>query len=99
MTEPLLPAARFLQATQRITLYPTLVTEQRFWLQLYNIDRTVFALYFYTLSGVLLFRSFIAHKEHFSTHTICLPQQISGGIYKVAILCGDHHFLQSVVVR
>lgn len=99
MQEPLLPAARFLQATQRITLYPTLVTERKFWLQLYNIDRTVFALYCYTLSGALLFRSFIAHKEHFSTHVISLPRHITGGIYKVALYCGDHHYLHSIVVR
>ncbi|WP_276482732.1 hypothetical protein [Paraflavitalea pollutisoli] len=99
MKEPLLPAARFLSATQRITLYPTLVTERRFWLQLYNIDRTVFAIYFYTLSGALLFRSVLAHKEHFSTHAIPLPQYVTGGIYKVAVCCGDHHFLHSIVVR
>ncbi|AXY73495.1 hypothetical protein D3H65_05665 [Paraflavitalea soli] len=99
MILPLLPAARFLQLSQRITLYPSLVTERRFWLQLYNIERGVFTIYFYTLSGVLLFKSFLAHKEHFSTHTICLPVLISTGIYKVAVCCGDSHYLQTIVIR
>lgn len=99
MMPPLLPAARFLQLSQRITLYPNLVTEKRFWLQLYNIERNVFTIYFYTLSGMLLFKSFLAHKEHFSTHTICLPARISTGIYKVAVCCGDYHYLQTIVIR
>ena len=99
MNEPLLPAARFLQLSQRITLYPNLVTEKRFWLQLYNIERSVFAVYFYTLSGALLFKTFLAHKDHFSTHTIWLPAKIGTGIYKVAVYCGEHHYLKTIVIR
>lgn len=99
MKETVLPAARFLTGSQRITLYPTLVTERRFWLQLYNMDRSVMAIYFYTLSGYMLFKAFIAHRDHFSTHTISLPHYVRSGVYKVAIFCGDHHYLQSIVIR
>jgi hypothetical protein len=99
MILPLLPAAGFLQLSHRITLYPNLVTEKRFWLQLYNIERGVFTIYFYTLSGMLLFKSFLAHKEHFSTHTICLPARVSTGIYKVAVYGGDLHHWQTIVIR
>jgi len=99
MMLPLLPATRFLQLSQRITLYPNLVTEKRFWLQLYNIERGVFTIYFYTLSGMLLFKGFLAHKEHFSTHTICLPARLSTGIYKVAVCGGDYYHLQTMVIR
>ncbi len=95
----MLPAARFLQVTQRITLYPSLVTEKRFWLQLYNIERGIFTVYFYTLSGMLLFKTLLAHADHYSTHTINLPARIGTGIYKVAVCCGEHHYLQSIVIR
>jgi hypothetical protein len=100
MNQPLLlPTARFLQHSQRITLYPDLVTERRFWLQLYSIDRCVASLYFYTLSGMLIFKAFLAHKEHFSTHTIWLPAQVSTGIYKIAVYCGEHHYLKTIIIR
>ena len=98
MSKSLLPATRFLQVSQRITLYPDLVTERRFWLQLYSIDRCVFSVYFYTLSGMLMFKTFLAHKEHFSTHTIWLPANISTGIYRVAICCGEHYYQKMVVI-
>lgn len=99
MNEPLLSAARLLTLSQRITLYPNLVTEKRFWLQLYNIERGVFTVYFYTLSGALLFQTFLAHKEHHSTHTIWLPAKISTGIYKVAVFGSNHYYLRTVVIR
>jgi hypothetical protein len=99
MNKTLLPALSLLQLSQRITLYPELVTEKRFWLQLYNIERGVFTVYFYTLSGVLLFQTFLAHKEHYSTHTIWLPAKISTGIYKVAVFSSEHYYLKTVVIR
>jgi len=95
----LLPAARFLQLSQRITVYPELITQQCFWLQLYNIDRGIVMLYFYTLTGKLVCKAILTHKEHFSMHAIRLPASIRGGIYRLAVCCGEHHYLQTLVVR
>lgn len=99
MNTPLLSAAGYSALSQRITLYPNLVTEKRFWLQLYNIDRGIFTIYFYTLSGVLLFKGFLAHKEHFSTHTINIPEKLTTGIYKIAVCCDEFYYLKTLVVR
>jgi hypothetical protein len=94
----LLPAASFMQLSQRITVYPELITQRCFWLQLYNIDRGILTLYFYTLAGRLLFKGITAHKEHFSMHAIPLPESITSGIYKIAVSCGDYHYLKTLVI-
>ena len=92
------PAARFMQLSQRITVYPDLITQRCFWLQLNNIDRGILSLYIYTLAGTLLCKGIVAHKEHFSTHTIPIPESITHGIYKIAITCGDYHYLKTLVI-
>lgn len=98
MRKAMLPAARFLQPTQRVTIYPNLVTERKFWLQLYSIDRGLLTIYFYTLTGTLLFKAISAYKEHWSTHTIALPAIIMAGVYKVAISCGELHYSKTLVI-
>jgi hypothetical protein len=98
MRNVILPAARFLQPAQRVTIYPNLVTERRFWLQLYSIERAVMTIYFYTLHGTLLFKTIVAHKEHWSTHTVWLPSIVTSGVYKVAISCGELHYAKTLVI-
>jgi hypothetical protein len=93
------PAAQLLHLSQRITVYPDLITEQSFWLQLYNIDRGIAMLYFYTLTGSLVCKAILTHKEHFSTHVIKLPASLRGGIYRLYICCGEAYYQKTLVIR
>ncbi|WP_207515724.1 T9SS type A sorting domain-containing protein [Longitalea luteola] len=83
---------------ERITVYPTLVSQKKFWLQLYNIEQCVFTVHLYSLSGQQVFKHFLNHTDLHSTHTIQLPWDIPRGIYKVAIRYGDTHYVQPIVI-
>jgi hypothetical protein len=83
---------------QRITVYPNLVSQRKFWLQLYNIDKCVFTVQLYSLAGQQVFKHFLYHAELHSNHTVQLPRQLARGIYKVAIRCGDNHYVQPIVI-
>jgi hypothetical protein len=83
---------------QRITVYPNLVSQGKFWLQLYNIEQCVFTVQLYSLAGQQVFKHFLYHSDFHSTHTVQLPQQLARGIYKVAIRFGDNHYVQPIVV-
>lgn len=85
--------------TQRITVYPTLVSQKKFWLQLYNIEQCVFTVQIYSLAGQQVFKHFLFHSDFHSTHTVLLPHHLPRGIYKVAIRCGEHHYVQPIVIE
>jgi hypothetical protein len=84
---------------QRITVYPNLVSQKKFWLQLYNIEQCVFTVHLYSLAGQQVFKHHIYHSELHSTHTVTLPNNLERGIYKVAIRYGDNHYLQPIVIQ
>lgn len=84
--------------SQRITIYPNLVSQKRFWLQFYNIDPCVFTVHLYSLTGQQVFKHFLFHNDLHSNHTVQLPAHISRGIYKVAIRYGDNHYVQPIVI-
>ena len=85
--------------TQRITVYPNLVSQKKFWLQLYNIEQCVFTVQLYSLTGQQVFKHFLNHSDFHSTHTVQLPYQLPRGIYKVAIRYGDNHYVQPIVIE
>jgi hypothetical protein len=89
---------RLKKRLQRVTVYPNLVSQQKFWLQLYHIDKSVFTVQLYSLAGQQVFKLFLYHADFHSTHTIQLPRHIDRGIYKVAIRVGDEHFVQPIVL-
>jgi len=93
------PVTQLWHLSQRVTVYPELITEQCFWLQLYNIDRGLLSLYFYTLTGRLVCKAILTHKEHFSMHVIKLPASLRGGIYRLSVCCGDYHYLKTLIIR
>lgn len=84
---------------ERITVYPNLVSQKKFWLQLYNIEQCVFTVQLYSLAGQQVFKHFLFHSDLHSTHTVQLPQQLDRGIYKIAIRYGDNHFVQPIVIQ
>jgi hypothetical protein len=83
---------------QRITVYPNLVSQGKFWLQLYNIEKCVFTVQLYSLAGQQVFKHFLYHADLHSNHTVQLPRQLARGIYKVAIRYGDNHYVQPIVI-
>ena len=84
--------------TQRVTIYPTLVSQKKFWIQLYNIEQCVFTVHLYELSGQQVYKHFIFHSNLHSNHTIYLPTHIGRGIYKLAVRYGDNHIVQPMVI-
>jgi hypothetical protein len=92
-TEPLKKRAH------RITVYPNLVSQKKFWLQLYNIEQCVFTVHLYSLAGQQVFKQFLYHSDMHSTHTVQLPQHLARGIYKIAIRYGDSHYVQPIVIQ
>lgn len=84
---------------ERITVYPNLVSQKKFWLQLYNIEQCVFTVQLYSLAGQQVFKHFLFHSDFHSTHTVHLPPQLARGIYKIAIRYGDNHFVQPMVIQ
>jgi hypothetical protein len=95
----LLQPNRLKNRVQRITVYPNLVSQKKFWLQLYNIEQCVFSVHLYSLSGQQVFKHFIYHNDLHSTHTVLLPQNLERGIYKIAIRYGDNHYVQPIVIQ
>lgn len=93
------PINRLQKRNQRLTIYPTLVSQKQFWLQLYNIEKCVFTVHLYSLSGEQVFKHFIFHSELHTNHTIHLPWYIERGVYKLAIRYGDNHYVQPIVVE
>ena len=85
--------------TQRITVYPNLVSQKKFWLQLYNIEQCVFTIQLYSLAGQQVFKHFLFHSDLHSTHTVHLPQHLDRGMYKIAIRYGDNHYVQPIVIE
>jgi hypothetical protein len=85
--------------SQRITVYPTLVSQKQFWLQFYNIEKCVFSIHLYSLSGQQVYKHFIFHSEMHSNHAIHLPSYIERGVYKLAIRYGDNHYVQPIVIE
>jgi hypothetical protein len=98
MKQPELLPQRPSKRLQRITLYPTLVTQHQFWLQLYNIGTCVFSVHIYTLHGLEVFTHFYMHQEINSMHAIHVHQHIGRGIYKVAVRCDDLQYLQNIII-
>lgn len=94
---PELPAY-FLKRSQRITVYPNLVSFKQFWLQLYNIDNCVFTIQLYTLPGFEVFRRFFYHTGLCSSHTIKIPAKLERGIYKMVICCDEIRYNQLLVI-
>lgn len=84
---------------QRITIYPNLVSQKQFWLQLYNIDKSVFSVHLYSLTGEQVFKHFLYHSDFHSTHTIKLPNHLGRGVYKVAVRIGENHYVQPIVIE
>jgi len=84
---------------QRITVYPNLVTQKQFWLQLYNIDKCVFSVHVYSLTGQQVFKLFLYHSDVHSSHTIQLPAHVQRGVYKVAVRTSDSHHVQPIVIE
>jgi hypothetical protein len=95
----LLQTDRLKKRAQRITVYPNLLTQKKFWLQLYNIEQCVFTVHLYSLAGQQVFKHYIYHSDFHSTHTVALPAHLARGIYKVAIRYGDNHYVQPIVIQ
>ena len=98
MSTSTLTEDRSQKRVQRITVYPNLVTQKKFWLQLYNVEQCVFTVQLYSLAGQQVFKHFLYHADIYSNHTILLPNQLPRGIYKVAVRYGDNHYVQPIVI-
>lgn len=85
--------------TQRITVYPNLVTQKLFWLQFYYVDTCVFSVHLYTLSGYEVFRKFFHHANYHATHVVQLPRHVMTGVYKLVISSERIDHLQPIVIR
>ena len=91
--------SRLKKRAERITIYPNLVSQKQFYLQLYNIDKCVFTVHLYSLTGQQVFKLFLFHSDFHSNHTIRLPNHLGRGVYKVAIRYGDNHYVQPLVIE
>jgi hypothetical protein len=85
--------------TQRITVYPNLVSQKIFWLQFYYVDRCVFSVHLYTLGGYEVFRKFYFHDTFHATHAVQLPRHLVRGVYKLVIRSERLHHAQPIVLR
>ena len=85
ITQPQYAGGQALSRSQRITIYPNLVTQKLFWIQFYYIDKCVFSVHLYTLTGEEVYRRFFHHANYHATHAIQLPLRLARGIYKLAI--------------
>jgi hypothetical protein len=92
-------AGQALRRSQRITIYPNLVSQKQFWLQFYYVDKCVFSVHLYTLTGHEVFRKFFHHSSFHATHAVLLPVNLVTGIYKLAIKSEHISHLQPIVVR
>jgi hypothetical protein len=101
MNTTLLPfaAAPSLLRSQRITVYPNLVSQKQFWLQLYYVDKCVFSVHLYSLTGHEVFRKFFHHASYHGTHSVQLPRNLVTGIYKLAIRSEHISHMQPIVIR
>lgn len=88
-----------LQRSQRITVYPNLVSQKQFWLQFYYVDKCVFSVHLYTLTGQEVFRKFFHHASFHATHAVQLPFHLMTGIYRLAIRSEHITHLQPIVIR
>ena len=93
------PTAASVQRSQRITVYPNLVSQKQFWLQFYYVDKCVFSVHIYTLTGQEVFRRFYHHSNLHGTHAVQLPLRFSRGIYKMALKSEHISYLQPIVIR
>lgn len=85
--------------TQRITVYPNLVTQKLFWLQFYYVDKCVFSVHLYTLSGYEVFRKFYHHANYHATHAVQLPRHLMRGVYKMVIKSERINHGQPIVIK
>ena len=92
-------AGQTLRRSQRITVYPHLVSQKQFWLQFYYVDKCVFSVHLYTLTGQEVFRKFFHHANYHGTHAVQLPRNLVTGIYKLAIRSEHISHMQPLVVR
>jgi hypothetical protein len=93
------PSKLAMKRSQRITVYPNLVSQKKFWIQLYSIEKCVFTVHLYSLTGQQVFKLFLNHADMTSEHTVHLPQHIQRGIYKVAIRFGEEHHVQPMIIQ
>ena len=95
----ILPKTERKKRAQRVTVYPNLVSQKKFWLQLYNIEKCVFSVHLYSLTGQQVFKHFLFHSDFHSTHAILLPGNLGRGVYKVAVRVGELHYVQPIVIE
>lgn len=95
----ILPQTERKKRAQRVTVYPNLVSQKKFWLQLYNIEKCVFSVHLYSLTGQQVFKHFLYHSDFHSTHAILLPTNLQRGVYKVAVRVGELHYVQPIVIE
>ena len=92
------PAGATLLRSQRITIYPNLVAQKQFWLQFYYVDKCVFSVQLYTLTGQEVFRRFFHHGHLHATHVVQLPVRFARGIYKLAIRSEHLMLMQPIII-
>jgi hypothetical protein len=98
-TLPSFAAGPSLLRSQRITVYPNLVSQKQFWLQFYYVDKCVFSVHLYTLTGVEVFRKFFHHGSYNGTHAVQVPRNLVTGIYRLAIRSEHIDHMQPIVIR
>lgn len=98
ITQPQYAAGIALSRTQRITIYPSLVTQKQFWIQFYYVDKCVFSVQLYALNGDEVFRRFFHHGSWHGTHVVQLPWRLNRGIYRLAIRSERISWLQPIVI-
>lgn len=98
ITQPQHAAGSYMLRSQRITIYPNLVMQKQFWLQFYYVDKCVFSVHLYTLTGQEVFRRFFHHASLHGTHAVQLPWRLSRGIYKLAIRSEHISELQPIII-
>ena len=99
ITQPRQVAGNMLQRSQRISIYPNLVSQKQFWIQFYYVDKCVFSVHLYTLNGEEVFRKFFHHSKLHDTHAVQLPVRFIRGIYKLAIRSEHITRMQPIVIQ
>jgi hypothetical protein len=96
-TQPQHTDGQALLRSQRITIYPNLVSQRQFWIQFYYVEKCVFSVHLYTLTGQEVYRHFFHHGSIHATHNVQLPRMVRG-IYKLAIRSEHIGELRPIVI-
>jgi hypothetical protein len=86
-------------ASSGMKIYPTVVTNHEFNLQMNNLPQGSYTLHVYNTAGQVIINKVLPHAGGTSTQTLLLPANVSKGMYKIRLGDKGKVYYSSVVVE